>query len=204
MRRGRGPINRRLIAAARDLRAEGVTVGAAFDRLGAEGLGLALLLLTLPTLLPIPGPIGMTFGTLIALVAVQMIVGGERVWLPDALRRRPVPAAILRKAIAAALPWFARAERSLRERRLPRLVGRRAQALLGLPILCLGLALVLPIPFGNVAPAVAVIVLALGLMARDGLAVLVALGLAALAIAWTGFLVVAGAELAAFVAGLLG
>jgi len=199
-----GPINRRLVAVARDLRQPDVTVGAAFDRLGPEGLGLALLLLTLPTLLPIPGPIGMTFGTLIALVAGQMLLGGRRLWLPSALRTRPVPAGLIRKSIAAALPWFARVEGALREQRLSAFAGPRAQALLGVPVMAMGLALVLPIPLGNVAPATAVIVLALGLMARDGLAIAVALVLCAVALAWTGFLVIAGASVLDWLMGFAG
>lgn len=201
--RPRGPINRRLVAFARDLRGGDVTVETAFERLGPEGVGLALVLLTLPTLLPIPGPIGMTFGTLIAVVAVQMMAGGRGLWLPPAIRRRPVPRPLMRKAIAAALPWFARVEGALRESRLAPLAGPRARPLLGVPVLLLGLALVLPIPLGNVAPAVAVIALALGLMARDGLAIAVALALAALALAWTGLLVVAGAAVLDWIWGVV-
>ena len=51
-------------------------------------------------------------------------------------------------------------------------------------IVLLGFALILPVPFGNPPPGIALILLGLGLMARDGLAVLIALCLGLLALAW--------------------
>ena len=55
-------------------------------------------------------------------------------------------------------------------------------------VLCLVLALVLflPIPFGNIPPAIAISVIALGLLARDGAWVLVgsAIGVVSIAIVW--------------------
>jgi hypothetical protein len=50
----------------------------------------------------------------------------------------------------------------------------------------LSLVLILPIPFGNVGPAIAVCVLALALLERDGLATLAGtgLGLASIALVW--------------------
>ena len=62
----------------------------------------------------------------------------------------------------------------------------------------LGVVLVLPIPFGNVVPAFALIAIAVGLMARDGMAELAGLVLFVTALAWTVFLVVAGASVLAW------
>ena len=191
----RGPINRKLLGVGLALRGDGVSVGALVDRLGPEGFGLTFLLLALPTLIPVPGPIGLTFGAVLALLSLQVMAGARTVWLPEVIRRRPAPAAALRAVIARALPWIARAEPVLRERRLPALAGRRVRAALALPLFLLALAIMLPIPFGNVAPAIALIVFAVGWIARDGLAILVALALSAAALLWTGFLFVASASL---------
>lgn len=188
-------VSRRLLEIGRTLRRQDTTtVGDFLDGLGADALGLVLLVLTLPTLIPVPGPIGMTFGTLIALIALQLVFGARTLWLPARLRRRTVPAGALRGVIAKSLPWVGRIEHLLRAGRLDMLAGRRARAVLALPLLLLAVTIILPIPLGNVAPALALIAFALGFLARDGGAILVALGLSLAALAWTGFLFVAGAN----------
>lgn len=61
--------------------------------------------------------------------------------------------------------------------------------LLALPVFCLAVAIALPIPFGNPAPVVALCVIAIGLVERDGLVVLIGLGMTLIALAVTGALV---------------
>jgi hypothetical protein len=202
--RGRGAITRRVLDAAALSRGDRVTLADLFDRLGPEGLGLALLLLTLPTLIPVPGPIGMTFGTLIAFVALQVMVGRRVLWLPAILRRRTLPGSVLRGVIARALPGLSYAERWLREGRLAPLAGRRAGIVLAIPLLLLAAAITLPIPLGNYAPALALIAFSLGFMARDGAAILVALLLGIAALVWTGVLFLTGAALLDHLLGLVG
>ena len=189
-----GAVTRPVMDLAGILRTKHVTVGELVDRLGHKGFGLALLVLTLPAIVPTPGPVGMIFGTVIALMALQVMAGARRLWLPDVLRRRALPGSALRRGIAWCLPSFARAERWLTKRRLAFLTRGRARALLGLPMFVLAVVIALPIPFGNTAPAVALLVFALGFIARDGAAIAAGLVLAAVAMAWTAFLVFAGAS----------
>jgi hypothetical protein len=203
-RRRRGAIAIRVFDAATLLRQDRVTLGALVDRLGPEGLGLALLLLALPSLIPVPGPIGLTFGGLIAVVALQVMSGARALWLPSVLRRRTLPSAMLRNVLARAWPGLSRAERMLQEGRLVGLTGRRARMVLALPLLLLAVTIMLPIPLGNIAPALALIVFSLGFMARDGAAILVALVLSLMALIWTGFLFVAGAAVLEWASGLMG
>ncbi len=190
-----GAITRPMLDVAGLLRGEEVKLGEVFDRLGREGFGLALLLLTLPTIIPTPGPVGMTFGTVIALMSLQVMTGARGVWLPDILRRRRLPGPALRRGIAVSLPYLARAETWLREHRLAFLTNGAARAVLGVPVFLLAVAIALPIPFGNVAPALALLVFAFGFMARDGAAIMAGLVLSVGAIAWTAFLFFAGASL---------
>ncbi|WP_169728835.1 exopolysaccharide biosynthesis protein [Salinarimonas rosea] len=195
IRVGRGPVTTRVFDAARLLRGPHTTIGTLFDRLGEDGLGLALLLLTLATLIPVPGPFGMTFGCLIAFVALQIMVGARTLCVPSFLRRRGVPGRALRSVIGRTLPGLSRAELLLEEGRLAPLAGRRARVALAIPVLLLAVAIILPIPFGNIAPALALVALSLGIMARDGLMILAGLVVSLFALGWTGILVVAGAAL---------
>ncbi|WP_257166787.1 exopolysaccharide biosynthesis protein [Bradyrhizobium sp. SRS-191] len=202
-RRHNGPISRRLLAIARTVRSEEPSVGELFDRLESEGLGLTLLLLTIPALIPLPGPFGMVFGTFVALVALQILFGAERLWLPQTLRQRPVPQRLLRKVIRAGLDWAGYAERGLREDRLVWLTGRTARMVLALPLLLMAVTIILPIPMGNVMPALALIAASIGFMAGDGLAVLLSMLIAAAAVVWTAVLLYTGAAAADYAATLL-
>jgi hypothetical protein len=61
--------------------------------------------------------------------------------------------------------------------------------MIGLASLINAILIVLPIPFGNTAPAIAMLVLSLGLVMGDGLAVGVGLGATFIALALDGALV---------------
>jgi hypothetical protein len=195
-RRHGGPISRRLLGIGRSMKDGTLTLGELVDRLGGDGLGILLLVLTLPALIPLPGPFGMLFGAVVALVTIQLMGGLERLWIPATLRRRRLPGRALRNMIRGSLALAAYAERGLREDRLSWLTGRRARMALALPLLVMAITIILPIPLGNVLPALALIAAAAGLMARDGLAVLVSLVIAVLAIIWTALVLMFGAVLA--------
>ena len=182
-----------------------VSVGELVDGLGDTGLGLTLLLLMLPVLITIPGlPVGTVFGGAVGLLGVQPMAGAQSVRLPELLRLRSMAAPQVRRVLAAATPWLARAERLLRPGRLPALTTPGMLRLLGLVLLLQGLALAVPIPFGNPPPALAVVALGFGLLERDGLAVAVGLVLSLLALIWIAVLLATSAELLTWAAGWLG
>ena len=194
-----GPVSRYLLSVTRSLKDPNLRIGAVVDGLGTEGLGLALLVLSIPALVPSPGPFGMVFGSLVAVLALQILFGAERLWLPVRLRYRAAPRNALRATIGRALPWIGRIETVLKEERLPALTGRQARIAFAVPILLMAITIALPIPLGNFAPAVALIIMGLGFMTRDGLAVLVGLIAAGIALAWTAALVLFGAGAVAWV-----
>jgi hypothetical protein len=174
---------------------ETVSIGTVIDRLGPSSLGLVLLILTIPAIIPIPGPVGMVLGSCLALIALQVIAGARRVWLPRWLRRRGLPTRFVTVAITKVMPWLERFERRLSPRRWMVLSGRLARPFLGLAILVMAVIITLPIPFGNVLPVIALAMLALALLERDGLAVLWALGMSLIAMVWTIVLVIFGARM---------
>ena len=179
-----------------------VELGEVVDALGAAGLAMATLLLTLLALVPLPGPFGMVFGSLLALIALQLLLGARRLWLPLVLRRRGLPASALETVVRTGVPWLRRLEAWTEPRRMLPLTGRRARMLLAIPLLAMAFVLALPIPLGNLPPAASLIAISLGLVARDGVLVIVGLGLAVVAIGWIGALILVGAELLATVATL--
>lgn len=157
----------RLRRLARGIQADRVSLGALLDRLGASGTGLCLLLFGLVTLIPGIAP---AFGVGLCLVALGMLLGHEAPFVPQRLRRMEIDRRRLHRGLRRLSPFVAWLERYLRPR-AGHLLRGPATRLAGLAALVNGVLIVLPIPFGNTAPAVAVIVLALGLVVGDGIAV---------------------------------
>jgi hypothetical protein len=161
-----------------------VTVGEITGRLGADAtVGWMLLLLAIPSLIPSPGvPIGVFIGIAMAVIAIQLICGFSPLRLPGWLSRRRLAADQVRALASRAQPLLRRLDRALKPR-FAVLTGPWFLRLLGLLVLIHGILIALPIPFGNTAPGFAVLLLALGLIARDGLAVIAGFGVSAIALA---------------------
>lgn len=150
-----------------------VAVGEILDALGDRGHGMVALLLAAPMLvLPIPGP-GVLIGSVIALLSLAIGLN-QPPWLPRRIRRRELPAAMVHRFVQATMTVLQRSERYVRPRYLWVTSGVWHR-LAGLSLCLAGIALALPIPIpgNNVPPALGVVVLALGLLERDGGFVLV-------------------------------
>lgn len=136
------------------------------------GQALAALMLVLATPNALPGPPGLSaiLGLPLIYLSWQMMTG-QPPWLPPVIARRSVARsqfAALVGRIAPILGWI---ERRLRPR-LGALVGWQAERVLGGLCLILSVVLVLPVPLGNILPSLAISVMMLGLLERDGLWVL--------------------------------
>lgn len=170
-----------------------VTLDELMSAMGRSSIAFAILILSLPALTPIPGPFGLVFGSCLAIISLQIIAGFRRIWLPQFLGRRQVSGGTIELMVRYTAPLVARVETLLRKNRLRRFAGPRAQAFLGLPVLLLAIAVALPIPFGNMLPVAALVMIALGLMERDGLVTILGLGMGVIALGATGGLVYAAA-----------
>ncbi len=180
-----------LAALARELGGRGeISVDDIVRHFGSDAsVGWLLLLLAVPALVPSPGvPLGMVFGTALALLALHLTFGPRPVRLPRWIARRRLAASSLDAATARLGPMIQRLERLTRPR-LAGLVRPSAIRVLGLVILLNAILIILPIPLGNTLPAMAVMTMALGLIARDGVAIAAGVGLSVGALAASAALV---------------
>ena len=163
----------------------GLSVAEMVETMGSSSIAFAILVLSLPALTPIPGPFGMVFGSCLAVVSLQIMAGARHLNLPGFVGNRRMSAETIALIVRYTAPVVSKVEKLLRPGRMPQLAGPSAQRLLGLPVLLLAVAVALPIPFGNLLPVIALIIIAMALLERDGLAVLVGLAAAVLALAVT-------------------
>ena len=159
------------------------------DQLGERGFGALIVLLCLPNFLPfsIPGFSALT-GLPIAFFCLLLVVGIEKPWLPAKLLDRTVDRATYASVVRRFLPDLEKLEAYVKPR-LPVFtsnVGKRVLGLFGIPVAIL---LAAPIPFGNPPPAIALALLAVGLLERDGRLVIMGYSAGILAFAVVGALV---------------
>jgi hypothetical protein len=163
------------LAELRDRSAAGaVTLREVIYLLGGRAYTLLVLLLALPFITPIPLPgLSTPFGLAIALIALRLSLG-QRPWLPKNLQRKQLPPGFFGRVFAVAEKVLRFFEKFLRPRLTflidtPLLVQLHAVVML---LAAVALLLPLPIPFTNSFPAWAILLLAAGLLERDGACVL--------------------------------
>lgn len=183
-RTGHRSISEVLRALADSLDEPMVSVDRIADHLGAHAFGLLILVAALPMVIPNPPGVSTIFGLLIIAIALQLAIGRRCVRLPNRLRRVKVPSKTIRVVIAKCVPYIEKAERLMRPRLQP-LTRGTALSLAGGLMVVLGIVMALPIPFGNSPPAIGCALIAVGVLARDGIFVVLgaAVGVAAFAFA---------------------
>jgi len=171
-----GSLGDQLQAIIAQLPEDQLTLGELLQVFGDEGLLLLTILLTLVFLIPVSIPgVSTVFGAAILLVGVSRLLR-RPLWLPAKLRERALPASRLRPALTGGLHWVRRLERVSRPYRLRGLVEGRAQDIFNnLAFILAALLLMAPfgfIPFSNTLPGLALLLYAIGMIQRDGSAIL--------------------------------
>lgn len=183
----RRPIPERTSEVLRDLVEEGQSERITFREILVElrhrAVGFALLIFALPCCLPMPPGIPTVCGIAIVIIALNLIAGRQRLWLPRTITEKSVSRADLKRMVDRWLPYLERLERFCKPR-FPIVTEPFAKVLIGIVIFALGFIMILPIPFlGNMPPGFAASVIAIGMTERDGLVVLIGAAVSAVAIA---------------------
>lgn len=139
---------------------------------GEQGMLLFCLLLTVPFLLPVSIPGASTpFGLLILFIGIGITLN-QVPWLPAILMERRFAAEQLKPMLHKGADLLARLDRYIRPRLLTLTASSTISRCNGLLIMLAALLLMLPlgaIPFTNTLPAWAILLLATGMLQRDGL-----------------------------------
>jgi hypothetical protein len=193
-------ISQRLHQLARDAEGDMVTLDWIMGQLHERAFGLFLLVLALPCCIPFLYGVPQIVALPLMFVSGQMLLGRSTPWLPRKLGARQVATASLEGLAERAGPWLRRIEAVSRPR-LAALTRRPFDQLVGIALVVFSASILVPLPGTNTVPGIAVVILSMGLLQRDG--ILVILG-AVLGTAWIGTLLVAGATLASLIKAWLG
>jgi hypothetical protein len=158
---------------ADDTTRDRIAVGDLLQALGDRAIGALLFIFAFPNILPLPPGTSAVLGAPLVFLAAQLTFG-MRPWLPGLISRRSMSRTDFHGMIRRVVPWLERAEKLLRPR-ISVLTLPPLEYIVGLVCLLLATVLVLPIPLGNMLPALSISLLALGLLERDGYAIVTGL-----------------------------
>lgn len=166
--------------AAQAITADSISVGEVLELIGEQGLLLFCAFLAVPFLLPVAIPGTSTvFGLLMVLIGFAVATDTLPL-VPRRLLAHPLGAGHVKAALLRGAEVFRRFERLIRPRALLFTSGPVANFMNGLVIAFAALVLMVPlplVPFTNTIPALAVFLLCIGMVERDG--IVIALGYAA-------------------------
>jgi hypothetical protein len=151
-----------------------VTIGSLADVLDERGFAVVLMILMIPSALPIPtGGVTHVLEIFAGLIALQMVVGRRELWIPGRLARKELGETFTGKAAPKMLRFIRWFERRARPR-LARLLDTRATvAILGVVVLVFVVGAFVAPPFSGLdtLPSLGVVVVCLGIVFSDGLIV---------------------------------
>lgn len=138
---------------------------------GERGFGAMILVLSLLALLPWPPGGKAIFAVPIILMSLELAFQRDSIWLPRWALRASVSRTAYRSGVSRIMKLIRRVE-ALTRPRLSYLTGEIADVVTGLVCVLLALMMALPVPFGDMLPGVTLVLFALGMMQRDGVAIL--------------------------------
>lgn len=154
---------------------EVISVGDLLDQFESQSYGPLLLVFGFLALSPVGAIPGMSIllGTIIILIALQILYGKDHPWLPERILKIEFPGKKLSRVIKKLKPWASWIQTFLKQR----LVWlTNSPGLRFLALICIFLAIsfypLALIPGGVALPSAAICLLAIGLTTRDGLPVL--------------------------------
>ncbi len=137
-----------------------------------RGFGFFLFLFALPAALPLPA---LGIGTLLALplifLTAQQAYGRHAIWLPGKVTNQIIETQQLHGFIDKAMPWVEKLE-ILFCPRFGFITQKPFSFFAGIAGFIMALSVLFPVPLTNTVPSIGIALMAVGILMRDGLAIL--------------------------------
>ncbi len=146
-----------------------VTLKEILSLAGERTFGFLFVLLALPSALPVPAPgYSVPFGIVMLLLAVQLVIGRTRPWVPEKWKEKQFDLIAVQKVVKAGVPWLRRLEAISRPRMTYVCASLPGRVVIGLAIALMSISMMIPIPGTNTLPAMGIFVTGFGLLDDDG------------------------------------
>ncbi|MBB3946227.1 hypothetical protein GGQ73_002173 [Rhizobium skierniewicense] len=148
-----------------------ISVGDLLSAMGDRAFGALMLVFALPNIVPTPPGTSAITGTPLVFLAAQLFAG-KNPWLPRVISERSLAREDFARVVQKIVPVLLRVQKLLKPR-LEGLLSPVFERVIGLICLVLAVILALPIPLGNILPAIAIGCFSFALLERDGLFALI-------------------------------
>ncbi|MEM8830122.1 MAG: exopolysaccharide biosynthesis protein [Cyanobacteria bacterium P01_G01_bin.19] len=175
-------------------RSSTVTLSDILTLAGERVFGFLFIILAIPSALPVPATGYSTpFGIAMFFLAIQLIIGRDRPWLPDKIMHGSMPLQKVQGFIKKAIPWIQKVETLTKPRIAYLCTSLPGKVLLGCAFALMSISMMIPIPLTNTVPGIGIFVTAFGLLEDDGLICIVGLFICSVGLALTTSVLVFGA-----------
>ena len=164
----------------------GPSIGELADAVGDKGFGVLLMLLALPSALPIPAPgYSIPFGIAMAIIAAQIFIGRQTIWLPKRIMAFRVHPKLASKMLKTGAGFLRRIE-TLIKPRLRWMHSKAGHSALAIIIFLMAVFMMIPIPGTNTLPAMSIFIIGVSMSEEDGFIAIGAIACAILAATVSG------------------
>lgn len=168
-----------------EFKGETISIGDFLETFHERGFGFFLFLFALPAALPLPAVgVGTVLGLPLVFLSLQQAIGRRTIWFPKALKRKSLKRETVNSLINKALPWTNRLERFVKPR-LSFVTTGIFSKVIGIFGFIMALSVCVPLPLTNTIPSFGIALMSIGVIMRDGLAVLAG---AFIGLLWVGAL----------------
>lgn len=164
----------------------GPSIGELCDAVGDKGFGVLLMLLALPSALPVPAPgYSIPFGIAMAIIAVQIFVGRQSIWLPKRIMNFRVHPKLADKMLKTGAGFLRRIEKLIKPR-MRWMHSKAGHSALAVIIFIMASFMMIPIPGTNTMPAMAIFIIGVSMSEEDGFIAIGAIACALIAATVSG------------------
>lgn len=191
---GARPVSQILLDLKEEAEKGDLSIGHVVDSLETRAFGMLLIIFALPVAIPFLYGIPQIVSVPMLMLAGQMVAGREAPWLPENVRARMLPRQSFIAVVKRGVPiirWFEK----IAKPRLTLFTGRRAERIIGVFLCIFCASILVPLPLTNTLPGIAVGIVSIGFIERDGLIVLAG---TILGTVWVGFLIAVPLGLTAY------
>jgi len=159
-----------------------------------RGFGLVMLFFALPIIILPPGLTAIPAIPLV-LFALQMVRGADSPWLPNWIGEKTIKRSTVAHVVVRASPRLKMVEKWLR----PRFYfasSSGGEKIIGIFTMAFALSIMIPLPLTNFMPAIGISMMSLGLISKDGLAIVLGMVVGSVGITMTTMILFLGTEAA--------
>lgn len=172
-----------------------VTISQLLHGLRHRGFAVLMLVLVLPNCVPVPIPPGGStiFSIPLLFIAVQMLWGKSTPWMPKWLHSKSLEQSMIDKVVRIAAPRLRWVEKFLHPR-LNFTNSKAGERIVGFLWLIFAISIAVPLPMTNFLPGIGTLVMALGMLGRDGIVVIVGAIIGFIGVTFTTLMLMLGVE----------